>query len=140
MVLRRRLPHAGRGGAGWFCGTKSCAGAGHAVIVGPAIDDRQVLPQLPCGGGVSASAIRGVVARQGLPPAGTPVAQAPEEVEEEHELRRADDEGDDGDEGVERVRRGRDEGGLADVEVAPRHAHEPEIVHREEDQRRRRGR
>ena len=74
------------------------------------------------------------MARHGLPPASLAVADAPDQVEQEHHLGEADDQRHDADEGVEVVRRLRDERHVAELVVAARHADQAEIVHREEDQ------
>jgi hypothetical protein len=62
------------------------------------------------------------------------VAQAPEQVEQEYQLREADDERCDSNEGVERMHGVGNECRLAEFRVTPGHTDQPDIVHGEEDQ------
>src|SRR6185503_6797852 len=105
-----------------------------AIVVGPAIDDRQLwtpvamrrwsrrrLPFERCRTPGIAGRLRSVeVAR--------------DHVVEENELRSADPERNDRDERIEEVRRVRNERSVSIFVVTPRHSEQAEIVHREIDQ------
>ncbi len=106
----------------------------HAVVIGPAIDDRHLLApvavrrrrcrRLPFEGCRAPRISARILA----------VAQAPEQVEQEYQLREADDQRGHADEGVERMHGVGNECRLAEFRVASRHTDQPDIVHGEEDQ------
>ena len=90
---------------GTFCGMKSLLHARHAVVVGPAIDDRQLLAEVA----VRRRRVRRLPLQRGGVPrvaAGRPAAEvAADQVVEEQHLRGADDQRGERDSHVQRVRR-----------------------------------
>src|SRR5215471_6505026 len=97
-------------------------GAGHAVIVGPAIDHRQFLSKvaMPRRGFGCLPLQRG--GPPGIAASRLALEQAPDQVEQEHHLGEAHDQCRRGDEAIQRRGRLRNESHFAHLEIPARHA------------------
>src|SRR5213076_2488152 len=99
-------------------------GAGYAVIVGPAIDDRELLAPVA----MPRRGLRCLPFQRrrspGIAASLSSFEQAPEQIEYEHKLGEADNQGRHAHERIQVMRGCRDEGRLANVVIAAGHAQE----------------